>query len=110
MRGRMRDFPKELIIGESSWKVRWRRSIPEGGDRCVGLCDPETKTIHIRMGQTPAERVSTLLHELMHCAEVEYKFELKHKDIYRLEGPLAQILLQNAWVQWADWQTEEEAC
>ena len=103
MRGKMCDFPKELVIGESTWRVKWRRSIPEGGKGCVGLCCEEEKIIHIKLGQTRSERVSTFFHELLHAAEVEYGFEIPHRLIYKLEGPLSKVFLQNAWVQWAEW-------
>lgn len=103
MKGRMRDFPKRLLIGESEWKVVWKRKIVDDGILCAGLCDSKKKTIFLQIGQTPKERVSTFFHEMLHALEFEHGIALPHETIYRLEGPLAELFRQNAWVQWAHW-------
>lgn len=103
MRGLKREFPKEMVIGQSTWKVKWQRVIDEDPN-CRGICDPETKTIVIALGLPKKQRVETFFHELLHAVEFEFGVRISHKLIYRLEGPLASVFQQNAWVTWAEWE------
>ena len=105
---RQKDFPKTLVIGKSTWTVRWRRKIdhPEFGD-CRGLCTFGTKTIEIVLGQTPKERAATFVHEILHALSHEHNIpwldtENGHKKIYDLERPLAEVFFLNSWITWVN--------
>lgn len=73
----------------------------------MGLCCPETNTIHIRMGQTRAERMETFWHETLHALDFSHGVPIPHRLVYKLERPLAQLFAQNAWLQWAQWEPAE---
>lgn len=90
---RLRDYPREIMVGEDLWAVRFVRRLPE--DSQLGLCDPSEQTIYIRLGQTQEERLKTFLHELLHAIEYEYKIVMPHRLIHRLEDPLARFLIDN---------------
>lgn len=93
------DYPKEIVVGDSIYRLRFVRTIcntRSGSDKeTLGLCCPSEKEILIKQGLEPQERLSTLIHEILHCIEFEFDVELPHKLIYQLEGPLTQILLDN---------------
>ena len=92
---RIRDYPRELQVGESIYSIRFVRRIPDEPKDTVGLCDDGDKMIWIRLGQTPRERWKTLTHEIAHALEAEYQIKIPHKLIYRLEEPIARLLEDN---------------
>lgn len=96
---RQKDYPKEIVVGDSIYRVRFVRKIceaKEGSDsETLGLCCPGDKEILIKQGLDPMERLSTLIHEILHCLEFEYEIEIPHKLIYQLERPITQLLMDN---------------
>lgn len=101
---RVRDFPREILVGDAIYTVRFVRKIddgtkiPEGSDlEIVGLCDPSEKEILILQGLDPLERFKALVHELLHCLEFEHDIEMPHTLIYKLEEPIVQLLIENVW-------------
>lgn len=103
MKGLRRDFPKQICINGNMWRLYFRKMI-EGKANVLGLCCPEDKVILIKVGQKPQARLQTFFHELLHAIEFEYGVKISHKLIYKLEGPLADIVAQNCWMTWADWK------
>ncbi|NCY21739.1 hypothetical protein EBX31_07265 [bacterium] len=96
---RQKDYPKDIIVGDSVYLVRFVRAIggePAGSDKeTLGLCCPGEKEILLKQGMTPRERMSTFIHELLHAIEFEYEIDIPHKLVYQLEGPLTQLVLDN---------------
>ena len=48
-----RKYPKEIIIGEDIWTIKFCHRIPErhyGKEVLWGLCDPSELTIYIKYG------------------------------------------------------------
>ncbi len=91
-------LPKVLWIGENEWKVKMVRKIGRdnrSGTEVIGLCDPSIHTIFIKTGQDLESKLTTFFHELTHCFEYEYKFELKHPHVYKLGEALAKVFLEN---------------
>lgn len=96
---RQKDYPKEILVGDSVYQVRFVRRITqvsEKGKETLGLCCPSEKEILLVQGMDARERLSTLLHELLHAIEFEYDIDLPHALVYKLEGPLTQLILDNA--------------
>ena len=101
---RRSDYPRELLVGDAVYKIRFVRKIDEGGKvpegsdlEVVGLCDPSEKEILILQGLDPLERFKALIHELLHAIEFEHDIEMAHALIYKLEEPIAQLLIENVW-------------
>lgn len=94
----VRDYPKELVIGDGVWKIRFCRQIPGETIDTVGMMHPAITTIFIRLRQTPEERFKTLCHEVIHAFCYEYKIKENHKIIYQLEAPILSFLLDNGLV------------
>lgn len=90
---RLRDYPRQIVIGDSIWEVKFVRDIDNG--RTAGNCDPNEQVISIRMGQCETERLKTFIHELFHAWEEEYGLEIPHKLIYRLEEPIVDFIQDN---------------
>ena len=62
---------------------------------CLGLCDPNTRMIHLKNGQSEKETFKTFTHELIHIGEFEYNIKISHKDVYKLENFIFNILKLN---------------
>ena len=91
----MCDYPKCIVVNDNVWDVRFVRRIPGEDPFTSGLCDPSEQTIYIKMGQSPEERLKTFLHELLHIFEAEYKIDIPHRLVHRLEDPFARFLIDN---------------
>lgn len=94
-------FPATILVGSTVWSVRFVREIEQG---YLGLCDSTTNTIYIKQGQSPKERLSTFLHEVLHAFEYEYGMDLSSKTIENrgehelvndLESAILYFLLDN---------------
>ena len=94
----MKDFPRQLEIGENIWRVRFCRTIPGEPDTTLGLCDPSDNTIYVKLGQTPVERFKTFVHEILHAWESEFSVSIPHSVIHDLEEPIFRFLLDNGLV------------
>lgn len=92
---RLRDYPREITVGDNTWRVRFCRRIPDHGPEVLGLCHFTDKIIYIKLGQSPEERLSTFFHEVIHAFTEEYGIHVPHKLIYKLEKPLAWLFLDN---------------
>jgi hypothetical protein len=96
---KMKDFPKGFEINGHWWTLKFVRRIKDHGPEVLGLCDFAEKTLYCKLGQTPKERLSTVVHEAMHAVEEEFNVKIGHDLIYKLEGAVADFLLANLWSQ-----------
>ncbi len=90
---RLKDYPRQIQVGENIWDIRFVQKLEDG--HTSGLCDPSENTIYVMLKQTPEERLKTVLHEILHAIEHEYQICIPHKLVYALEGPLAQLIIDN---------------
>ena len=99
---RLKDIPRTVVVGENVWEVRFVRNMPcADKDRgTLGLCCDDDKEILVRLGIGKTEQAKTLIHEILHALEFEYKFSIPHELIYKLEEPIYRLLCDN----WAHWQ------
>jgi hypothetical protein len=91
---RQKDYPKELLIGDAIYRIRFVKKI-DPTKKVVGLCDPCDKEILILQGLSPLERFKSFIHEILHALEYEYEIKMDHSLIYKLEEPIAFLLLDN---------------
>lgn len=89
-----KQYPKEIVIGDNVWSVKFFRK-KKGHANTSGLCDPSTKTIWLKQGQTHTELMSTYIHEVLHAFEDEYNHPIPHKTIYALEQAIMNFLFAN---------------
>lgn len=61
----------------------------------VGECCPESRTIRIKRGLDPQERLKTYIHEVLHSMEFEFDIKIKHKTIYALEEAIFDFFIKN---------------
>lgn len=94
---RQKDFPRQIVIGESLWTVHWKRDIPGArpGRIVMGMTYGDDKEIHIRMRLSAKERLATFVHELLHALEYEYGIAVPHEVIYKIDAPLARLIIDN---------------
>ena len=56
------------------------------------------RQIAIKSGLSKRALLETLLHEVLHAVEYEYKLPIPHALIHKLEKPLLRLLIANGWV------------
>jgi hypothetical protein len=92
---KMREYPKEIVVSDVIYSVKFVRKIPgiehEG---LAGVACPSTKTIYIVLGQSASERFSTFWHEVLHAIEFETGKPIPHKTVYALEGDISSVAAQ----------------
>jgi hypothetical protein len=92
---KQREYPKEIVVSGTVYKVKFVRNIPGIENKnLAGVACPSTKIIYIVLGQTPSERFSTFWHEVLHAIEFETDKRIPHKTIYALEGDLSSVAAQ----------------
>lgn len=92
---KMRDYPKEIVVADVIYSVRFVRKIPGlTHDGLAGVACPSTKTIYIVLGQSASERFSTFWHEVLHAIEFETGKKIPHPTIYALEAHLSSVAAQ----------------
>lgn len=89
-----RQYPKTVNVGPEVYKVKFVRKI-EGDENILGLCDPESRVISIRLRQSPEGYLKTFIHETLHAFEFEGFLEVKHKQVYALEEAIYSFLVNN---------------
>lgn len=92
-------IPRKLLVKDQIYEVKYVSRIPSVNDGTKGplrgLCCSDKQVIYIARGISKAEKVQTFFHELLHAIEFEYDIEIDHKLVYKLEGPLAQVIVDN---------------
>lgn len=85
-----KQFPKKIYFGDTCYTVTFKKDLD-----CFGITDPNTKTIQIKDGMAPRAFLATLIHELLHVIEFEKPIKIKHKDVYKLEQSIIELLIDN---------------
>jgi Zn-dependent peptidase ImmA (M78 family) len=88
---KIRDYKREWFIGGQIYDVKFKRKLDRNrrGECCA---DGE---ILIALGQNRDEVLRTLVHELFHAIEFAYEIKIPHALIYKLEGPVAELIKDN---------------
>ena len=90
----IRDYPKSLKVGDETYAIKFVRKFKDS--ETVGECDPESRTIFLKLGEGREETFKTLIHELMHALlEFEGDLDVKHRFIYKAESLIYQFLCDN---------------
>ena len=88
-------YPTEWHVGDETYTLKPVRKIPGESADTVGLTDSEKKVIYIKKQLSKAQFFRTLVHELLHAVEIELGVRVRHKEIYKLEKGIADLLLMN---------------
>lgn len=91
----IKDFPKQILIRDNIWSIKFVRSIKDQPKDTVGECDPGEHVIRIKLGQSREERFKTLIHELAHAICFEYEIKENHSTIHAIEEPILKLLIDN---------------
>lgn len=65
---------------------------------CLGMCDPNTKIIYIKNGQSKSAEIKCFLHEWLHSAEAEFEIKIPHDSVYKLEDAIYKFLTLNKFI------------
>ena len=76
------------------YNIVWQDKVADD-DECLGLCDPNTRTIFMRLGMSETEIIKTFIHEVFHALSIEHEFELPHRTVYALEECVFKLLKLN---------------
>lgn len=83
-------FPKQIYYGHECYKIRYKKRLG-----CFGMTDSEKKVITIKSGLSPRQLLATIVHELLHVIEFERPIKIRHKQVYKLEAAIVELLLDN---------------
>lgn len=83
-------YPTKIYYQSECYKVKFKRNLD-----CFGKTDGNRKEIVIKANLSARETMATLVHELLHVIEFETPIKLKHKNIYKLERAIVDMLLDN---------------
>lgn len=95
---RKKSYPSSIKVRNRRYRVVLSPIIAENGlddTNLRGWCDPQEKIILLRNTLSEKELFETFVHELLHAIEFEWKTEIPHALVYKLEGPLVQVLKTN---------------
>lgn len=73
--------------------------VSKSGYHTYGECRFGEKQIVIAMNQSETEMLKTLIHEVFHAMEREYKIEIPHQAIHQLESSVLAVLKLNKWIK-----------
>lgn len=85
-------YPKSLKIRNKIYSLEFTDSIAEAGIWTVG--DGVSK-IQVSVFQTEKEKLKTVIHEVLHAIDHEYKVKIPHGLIFSLEAPLTRFINDN---------------
>jgi len=88
--------PKIRIKPRTAYEVIWNSNLGEGEH--LGEMRPISKQLALQTGRPKDETISTFIHEVLHAADIEYKLNLSHKQVYGLEKAVFNILKLNGWL------------
>lgn len=87
------EYPNTVLIVDAVWDVKFVRKINAANH--LGLCDPSTNTIYIRLKQSKEETFLTFYHECMHAYEFETGKEVGESMVRLFEDWLRMLLVDN---------------
>lgn len=73
--------------------------VSRAGYHTYGECRFGEKQIVIAMNQSEKEMLQTIIHEIFHAMEREYKVEIPHKAVHGLESAVLAVLKLNKWLK-----------
>lgn len=85
-----KQFPKKIYFNDACYAVVFKKDLD-----CFGETDPNNKRIVVKDGLSPRALLATVIHELLHVIEFEKPMKLKHKDVYKLEQSILELLIDN---------------
>jgi len=92
-------IPRQVLVKDQIYTVKMVKEVPAKSDgkemEVAGLCCPSEQILYIKTRMGKVETVRTLFHEILHAIEYEYGITMPHKLIYKLEAPLAQVIVDN---------------
>ena len=90
-------YPKTVEVEGMNWAIKFKRKpfYDDEGDECLGLCDPEDKTIYIKIQTDKVDMFRVFIHEVLHAIEYEREIEIPHKYIEKLDRGVSKFLIKN---------------
>lgn len=83
-------YPKQVYFADECYKVIFKKGL-----KCYGITDSGDRTITIKHGLSPRALLATFIHELLHVIEFEGPLKMSHKQVYRMELFILEILIDN---------------
>jgi hypothetical protein len=89
-----KSIPDKVQVGRQSYYTVLHVEKCPSGDYTAGECDPNSKTIFIRTGQSPRQKTLTYLHELCHAFSFEAELELTEAQVSDIETKILYYVLK----------------
>lgn len=85
-----KNYPRKVYFADECYKIVFKKNL-----ECYGITDPEKKTITIKDGLSPRALLATWVHEMIHLMEMEQPIKISHKDVYKWERAVVELLIDN---------------
>lgn len=84
-----------IKIGKHYWNIEHSDKHDDADHDDLGMCIWDDKLIWISTRQSDSGRLATLVHEILHAMEYEWKLKIPHALIRLIEKPIARIIANN---------------
>ena len=83
-------YPKILFIRNEIYKILMNPKMKDFGET-----NYEKKTITLKSAMSSRELFKTFIHEMLHALDEENGIGLTHKQVYKLETAIFELLIDN---------------
>jgi Zn-dependent peptidase ImmA (M78 family) len=94
---RPEEYFTEIFVRGVLYKIEFVKKLIVDRENILGFCEygKDEKMISINSSQSLSEIRSTIVHEILHALDYEYKIGLKHEQVYALERAISDFLIEN---------------
>lgn len=85
------------ITSKRDYEVTYIENFKDS-DTQLGECRWEPPQIVVKVNQPAGEKVSTVLHEVIHAVDFEHDIGLTEKQVLKLERAFFRMLKLNGWI------------
>lgn len=94
-----RFYPEKIKVGNTYYTLELVPFIEEkNGEVTRGYHYPDEKKILLLSTLSQKDLFSTFIHECLHAIEEEHNIKIRHKLIYAIEEPLANLIHDNFYI------------
>lgn len=96
-------FPTRVLVKDTWYQIVWKRDLAAYINRTHGKRykflrgywdgRKNEKKIYLQLGLEMVTKLSSMVHEVLHAISYEWNVKISHRLIYRIEMPLAHLIL-----------------
>lgn len=92
------NIPSRIRIKKKIWYEIVYADVVKNDPECDGYCDGNSRQIILKIDQDNENMIKTLIHEIFHAIQFEYRIPIPHSLISKLENAVYSFLTLNGWI------------